>query len=81
MKASAKKVIIDHNDEDGKLIYKVNKTDKLIEYFVKADGKQKGYQISKIYFEGFEKLPTWLSTRSFESLHGHPQRRPAAPPP
>lgn len=65
MKASAKKVIIDHNDEDGKLIYKVNKTDKLIEYFVKADGKQKGYQISKIYFEGFEKLPTGFYSNGF----------------
>lgn len=64
------KDIIEHTDDDGKLVYKIDKKKKTIHYFVKKDPKRSSFEFSEILFDGFDKLPTGFYSNGFGITSG-----------
>lgn len=61
---------IERTDDDGKLIYLLDKKNKKIEYFVKQDPKARSKQLDKIYIDGFDKLPPGFYNNGFGITSG-----------
>lgn len=71
MAKSIKKQNIEENtDENGILVYRVDKTKKTIEYFVKKDSSRQGFEFPVIYFDGFDKLPSGFYSNGFGITSG-----------
>lgn len=62
--------LIEHNDDEGELIYLVDKKNKTIEYFVKQDKNPRSRQLEKIYIDGFDKLPSGFYSNGFGITSG-----------
>ena len=61
---------IEHNDDDGKLVYQIDKKKKTIHYFVKKDPKRTSFEFSEILFDGFDKLPKGFYSNGFGITSG-----------
>jgi len=62
--------LVEHTDDNGHLVYRLDKSKKAIEYFVKKDPTRQGFEFDTIYFEGFDKLPTGFYSNGFGITSG-----------
>lgn len=62
--------LVEHTDDSGKLVYRIDKQKKTIEYHVKKDPNRQGFEFDKIYFKGFDKLPSGFYSNGFGITSG-----------
>jgi hypothetical protein len=64
------KNIVEHTDDEGNLVYRIDKKNKKINYYVKTDPGKDKFEIPEILLEGFDKLPSGFYSNGFGITSG-----------